>query len=501
MNGRTNTSVVTIDTGGTKIPLEAPSALAMIPMDSQVKLTWKDPLDKYAAPKGETADDPWDIASKWDHSTLIRKAGSDPTDINDGKVITESNIRDQYISQSYSDIDDVINGTEYHYAIYGVTTDGIVSSPMFATALPRNAEFRYKEGFVVDYPEGYETYNQFSDFNAGASTTSHAIFVGLAKTVGTGAGVDYDRYGSYKYAYVFNKSGTKSELANAGGNISNRNRYHCIMSTSVDGYAFFGGGWYDGSSWGSVGSSDATGRTVIIDPSLTVRTQSLRSRNCGGAAGVDNKAIFFGGGTDLFTEQHDASVIDISGTVNTISNAVSNTWGRTAGASTNKHAVFAGYCEDIANANSYSRGNAIAYDSALTKITPSNIVARFDHVGVSNNGRAIFAGGYIAGYKGDNGTPSKVVEYYNDSLTKATTTGLITAVYYLAGVSYGNNVLFAGGRGSDSNYTATANLYDGSLTRKTVQNLSSARVNMTAAVAENVAYFIGSGTGDMYIYE
>lgn len=500
MNGRTNTSVVTIDTGGTKIPLEAPSALATIPMDSQVKLTWKDPLDKYAAPKGETADDPWDIASKWDHSTLIRKAGSDPTDINDGKVITESNIRDQYISQSYSDVDDVINGTEYHYAIYGVTTDGIVSNPMFATALPRNAEFRYKQKFTVNYPEGYETYHQFSDFNAGASTTSHAIFVGLAKTVGTGVGLDHDKYYPYNYAYVFDKSGTKSELANAGGNISNRNMYHCIMSTSVDGYAFFGGGWYEGSPWGSVDPDDATGRTVIIDPSLTVRTQSLRSRNGGGAAGVDNKAIFFGGGTDLFTEQYDASVIDISGTVNTISNAVSVMWGRTAGASTNNHAIFAGYTEDLANGSGYTRGNVVAYDSALTKITPASIAARFDHVGVSNNGRAVFAGGYTY-HSSSNDTPSRAVEYYNDSLTKASATGLITPVRYLAGVSYGNNMLFAGGRGSDSNYTATANLYDGSLTRKTVSNLGSARANLTAATAENIAYFIGNGAGDAYVYE
>ena len=498
MNGRTNTSVVTIDTGGTKIPLEAPSALATIPMDSQVKLTWKDPLDKYAAPKGETADDPWDIASKWDHSTLIRKAGSDPTDINDGKLITESNIRDQYITQSYSDADDVINGTEYHYAIYGVTTDGIVSNPMFATALPRNAEFRYKQKFTVNYPEGYETYHQFSDFNAGASTTSHAIFVGLAKEVGTGAGTDYDRYYPYNRAYVFDKSGTKSELANVG-NISNRNRYHCIMSTSVDGYAFFGGGWYSGSGSGNAGG-DATGHTVIIDQSLTVRTQTLLSRNHGGAAGVDNKAIFFGGGTDVFTEQYDASVIDISGTVNTISNAVSEMWGRTAGASTNNHAIFAGYNDDLANGQSHARGNAVAYDSALTKITPASITARCDHVGVSNNGRAVFAGGHTYGY-GTYDTVLNSVEYYNDSLTKASATGLINAVYYLAGVSYGNNVLFAGGRGSDSDYTANANLYDGSLTRKTVSNLGSARGNLTAATAENVAYFIGNGAGDAYVYE
>ena len=501
MNGRTNTSVVTIDTGGTKIPLEAPSALATIPMDSQVKLTWKDPLDKYAAPKGETADDPWDIASKWDHSTLIRKAGADQTSINDGKLITESNIRDQYISQSYSDVDDVINGTEYHYAIYGVTTDGLVSSPMFATALPRNAEFRYKQQFTVNYPEGYETYDQFSDFNAGASTTSHAIFVGLAKEQGTGVGLDYDRYYSYKNAYVFDKSGTKSELTNAGGNVSNRNNYHCIMSTSVNGYAFFGGGWYDGGNYGgTVDPDDATGRTVIIDPSLTVRIQTLARRNKGAAAGVANKAIFFGGGIDLFTEQYDASVIDTSGTISTISNAVSEMWGRTAGASTNQHAVFAGYCEDLANGQDYPRGNAVAYDSALTKITPANISGRFDHTAVSNNGRAVFAGGYTY-YSSSNDTPSRAVEYYNDSLTKASATGLITPFRYLAGVSYGNNMLFAGGRGSDSNYTATANLYDGSLTRKTVSNLGSARANLTAATAENIAYFIGNGAGDAYVYE
>ena len=61
--------------------------------------------------------------------------------------------------------------------------------------------------------------------------------------------------------------------------------------------------------------------------------------------------------------------------------------------------------------------------------------------------------------------------------------------------------MFAGGRNSDYDNTNYVTLYDGSLTRKTVENLSSARANLTAATAKNVAYFIGSGSADMYIYE
>ena len=146
MNGRTNSTPVD-DIESVQIPLEPVTGYAIEPGDSEVKLVWTDPLDKYAAPKGQTADEPWDIASKWDHTSIVRKEGSDPQNINDGILVENILIRDQYKSTQYID-GGLINNTNYHYGLFAVNTINIPSTPVYLNATPKAGTM------LMNIPEG-----------------------------------------------------------------------------------------------------------------------------------------------------------------------------------------------------------------------------------------------------------------------------------------------------------------------------------------------------------
>ena len=117
MNGRTNTTSVTEVVEGVQVALEAPTNLVLTPLNARVDLTWTDPVDKYAAPDGQTATNPWDNVATWDHSIVVRKAGSAPTSPSDGELIYTETTRHQHQYTAYSDTTNVINNTEYYYAV------------------------------------------------------------------------------------------------------------------------------------------------------------------------------------------------------------------------------------------------------------------------------------------------------------------------------------------------------------------------------------------------
>lgn len=101
MNGRTNSNGVGTDT--LQVPLDPPVNLTATAGNAKVSLTWMDPVDKYATPEGETAQDPQQLVSEWDYTVLVRKVGSQPNDPNDGTVVTKSSIRNQYQTSPYED--------------------------------------------------------------------------------------------------------------------------------------------------------------------------------------------------------------------------------------------------------------------------------------------------------------------------------------------------------------------------------------------------------------
>lgn len=109
-----------------QIPLDAPTSFSATAGNAQVELTWTDPLDKYATPEGEVSETGDQLVSEWAYTRIIRKTGSAPTGPNDGVLVVESSVRDQYSTTGYVD-DDLTNGTTYYYGAYAYNKDGVAS--------------------------------------------------------------------------------------------------------------------------------------------------------------------------------------------------------------------------------------------------------------------------------------------------------------------------------------------------------------------------------------
>ena len=119
-----------------QIPLDACTNFSAEAGNAQVTLTWTDPLDKYATPEGETAQDPDQLVSVWDHTVLVRKTGSQPAGPNDGTVVVSSSVRNQYQTTAYVD-SGLTNDTTYYYGVFAYNKDGVASSGAFVNATPK----------------------------------------------------------------------------------------------------------------------------------------------------------------------------------------------------------------------------------------------------------------------------------------------------------------------------------------------------------------------------
>ena len=124
-------------TGGSsiKVPLDAPSNVVAIGANGQVSLTWNDPPDKYATNEGDSAAGDAVLVSQWAYTRVIRKQGSAPVSVNDGTLVCESGVRNQYASTPF--VDSLVeNDTVYYYGLYAFTTTGVVSEGAIVSAKP-----------------------------------------------------------------------------------------------------------------------------------------------------------------------------------------------------------------------------------------------------------------------------------------------------------------------------------------------------------------------------
>ena len=133
MNGRTNSTPV--ETENLEIPLEPPTNLTATPGDSQVTLTYIDPIDKYATPLGEIADADNQLISKWNKTIIVRKIDSYPQSISDGTIVLESTIRNQYQSSGFLNTN-LQNNITHYYSAFAINDHDIPSQPATISAYP-----------------------------------------------------------------------------------------------------------------------------------------------------------------------------------------------------------------------------------------------------------------------------------------------------------------------------------------------------------------------------
>lgn len=109
--------------GGTNNqPLKAPTNLkAEMNTTTSVQITWTDPENEYSQPSGV-------LIGEWMFTRIVRKAGSPPVNANDGELIVESAVKNQYQTNAFVDSNNIMSGTTYYYAAFAFTTSR-VSSP------------------------------------------------------------------------------------------------------------------------------------------------------------------------------------------------------------------------------------------------------------------------------------------------------------------------------------------------------------------------------------
>ena len=140
MNGRTNSSGTIIN--DLEIPLDPVTNFVAKPGNGQVSLTWTDPKDKYATPEGEAMEDTDQLVSVWAYTRIVRKIGSAPASPNDGVLVVESSVRNQYQNTAYMD-SGLTNDTTYYYGVFAINEDGVESEGAFENVMPKARPVTY----------------------------------------------------------------------------------------------------------------------------------------------------------------------------------------------------------------------------------------------------------------------------------------------------------------------------------------------------------------------
>lgn len=111
---------------GARIALLPPSDLAASAGNTQVSLTWTDPGDETSGGQ---------VVAEWEFTRIVRKVGSAPANQNDGVIVVDSTIKNQYLSEPFVDTG-LTNGTTYYYGAFACSAAGAWSDGAFVSAVP-----------------------------------------------------------------------------------------------------------------------------------------------------------------------------------------------------------------------------------------------------------------------------------------------------------------------------------------------------------------------------
>lgn len=97
------------------VPLSDCKALALEEGSDKITLTWEDPDNVVF--NGETI-------AEWAGTRIVRKEGSNPANVDDGTLIADSTVKDQYAVEGLQD-SDVVTDTQYNYALFPYTAENV----------------------------------------------------------------------------------------------------------------------------------------------------------------------------------------------------------------------------------------------------------------------------------------------------------------------------------------------------------------------------------------
>lgn len=257
------------------------------------------------------------------------------------------------------------------------------------------------------------------------------------------------------------------------------NGLYSFAGSKVGNYGLFGGG-YSGVTYSKV---------YAYNTSLTRSLPSeLVQISSGLAGGYNSSYAVFTGGFSGKTTAYNSSLTRSAPTAHETRYGI-------AGTGIGSYALFAGGGSSSGSGSDndfYS--DAVAYNTSLTKSTPTALSARRkDFAAAPNSAYAIFAGGYgtynstTGFYYDDN------VDAYNTSLTRTVATKLRAARSDLSAAGNYGYVICAGGilHGNYTYGTDTADAYNASLTRSSATALGTARSWLGGASVGNYALFAG----------
>ena len=418
MNGRTNTTSVTEVIEGVQVPLEAPTNLVLTPLNARVDITWTDPVDKFAAPDGQTATNPWDNVATWDHTIIVRKANSAPTSPSDGELIYTETTRNQHQYTAYSDTNNVINNTVYYYAVYAITTMDAVSESIVDSCKPIEGIPTFIQRLdPFTYPDDPTT-------SSGTSISNYALF----------------SFGSDEQTHdgiiaSINTQYTKQQL----DSLSLKRHPYANIKNSL--YGIFGPSTYD------YGSNEP-GQIDIYDTNLTHVTIEFDDfefwREYGGSATLNEYTVFAGGSTYVNYVRSYRKAIACNGTFTEI-----NLTDLPDDILYMRYPYICQPCGyNLANAIAVSKGYLVScYNQSLTQST----LTSFTDFNQSNDDVSSFNNNIILFNDNIVNNSSGCFEFYNQSLTKSSsqinlvpsypTPDRIDSYQFKQSIEFGNNII------------------------------------------------------------
>ena len=222
MNGRTNASATMVD--AIEIPLDPVTNFSATPGNGNIELIWTDPKNKYATDEGETAQDPDQLVSVWKYTKIVRKIGEYPQNPNDGVIVVESGVHNQYQTNPYVDTG-LENDTTYYYCAYAINEDEVASEPaqVYATSIVGIMLSTLSEGTLIKINENgspVEFYIAKHDYEPELNGTGRTLII---------------RKDAWEYEQWFKSGSNYASVSYAESNIPNKliSEYNIRFSSRV----------------------------------------------------------------------------------------------------------------------------------------------------------------------------------------------------------------------------------------------------------------------------